>query len=98
MSAEEDLEQYEAEAELQLYEEYKAVLPMFKYVVETDRRVYLANEVTLKPHSNSDGIWNEIDIKDAWVWDMYRSQRFVQSVHVITMKDINVESLPETDL
>ena len=41
----EDLEQYEAEIELQLYKEYKDVAPMFSYVVETERRFYLANEV-----------------------------------------------------
>src|SRR3546814_6483107 len=39
----EDLERYEAEIELQLYKEYKDVAPMFSYVVETERRFYLAN-------------------------------------------------------
>lgn len=34
----EDLEKYEAEMELQLYKEYRDVLPMFKFVVETERR------------------------------------------------------------
>jgi hypothetical protein len=42
----EDLERYESEIELQLYQEYKAVVPTFSYVVETERRFYLANEVT----------------------------------------------------
>ena len=41
----EDLERYEAEIELQLYKEYKDVAPMFTFVVETERRFYLANEV-----------------------------------------------------
>ncbi len=41
MSAE-DLERYEAEMELQLYQEYRDVLGMFQYVVETERRFYLA--------------------------------------------------------
>ncbi len=45
MSATEDLEEFEAEIELQLYKEYRDVLPMFRHVVETDRRFYLANEV-----------------------------------------------------
>ena len=43
----EDLERYETEIELQLYREYRDVLPMFQYVVETERRFYLANEVDL---------------------------------------------------
>jgi hypothetical protein len=29
--------------ELALYREYRDVLPMFRYVVETDRRFYLCN-------------------------------------------------------
>ena len=37
MSAE-DLERYETEIELALFQEYRAVLPMFRYVVETERR------------------------------------------------------------
>ena len=44
----EDLEKYEAEMELQLYKEYRDVLPMFKFVVETERRFYLANDVKVE--------------------------------------------------
>ena len=45
--SEEELERYEAEIELALVQEYRAVLPMFTYVVETERRFYLANEVSV---------------------------------------------------
>ena len=45
-----DLERYEAEIELQLYKEYKDVCPMFPYVVETERRFYLANDVERTVH------------------------------------------------
>ena len=47
MSAE-DLEQYESELELQLYKEYKDVVGIFTYAVETERRFYLCNAVDLK--------------------------------------------------
>jgi hypothetical protein len=94
----EDLERYEAEIELQLYKEYKDVSPMFSYVVETERRFYLANEVE-KHVRNEDGrTYVEIELRDAWVWDMYRTSRFVQSVHIVTFKDVNVEELPKKDL
>ncbi|MFM8908454.1 MAG: DUF2469 family protein, partial [Actinomycetota bacterium] len=43
-----DLEQYEAERELQLANEYQDVVKMFKYAVETDRRFYLANHVDVR--------------------------------------------------
>jgi hypothetical protein len=40
----------------------------------------------------------EIQLNDAWVWDMYRPARFVSSVRVVTFKDVNVEELPEKEL
>ena len=90
----EDLERYETELELQLYQEYKAVLPMFRYVVETERRFYLANDVNLDAKSEGGRTWFEIDLDDAWVWDMYRPARFVQKVRVVTFKDVNIEEVP----
>ncbi len=98
MAGPEDLERYETEIELQLYHEYKAVLPMFRYVVETERRFYLANEVEMNPEDGSGRPYLQIRLKDAWVWDMYRPARFVSNVTVVTFKDVNVEELPEKEL
>ena len=98
MSAEEDLDQFEAEIELALYQEYRAVLPMFKFVVETERRFYLANDVKVVPRERDGSTYFEVELGDAWVWDMYRPARFVSSVRVVTFKDVNVEALPEKDL
>ncbi|MFP5376822.1 MAG: DUF2469 domain-containing protein [Acidimicrobiia bacterium] len=97
MSAE-DLERYETEIELQLYQEYRAVLPMFRYVMETERRFYLANDVKMEARGDGGRTYLEIDLRDAWVWDMYRPARFVSSVRVVTFKDVNVEELPEKEL
>jgi hypothetical protein len=97
VSAEEDLDQYEAEIELALYQEYRAVLSMFRYVIETDRRFYLANEAKVTPVSNGGTTYFEVELTDAWVWDMYRSARFVPSVRVVSVKDVNIETLPEKD-
>jgi hypothetical protein len=94
----EDLERYEAEIELQLYKEYKDVAPMFSYVVETERRFYLANEVTKTVHETDGRTYVELQMKDAWVWDMYRTTRFVSSVNVVTFKDVNIEELPTKEL
>ena len=52
MSAE-DLERYETELELQLYREYKDIARQFSYVVETERRFYLANAVDLEVRNAS---------------------------------------------
>ena len=94
----EDLENYEAEIELQLYREYKDVQPMFSYVVETERRFYLANEVTTTVHGEGNRTFIELQLRDAWVWDMYRQTRFVSSVRIMTFKDVNVEELPRKEL
>jgi hypothetical protein len=94
----EDLERYEAEIELQLYKEYKDVCPMFSFVVETERRFYLANEVHQKVRTEGDRTYVELELRDAWVWDMYRTSRFVQSVKIVTFRDVNVEELPPKEM
>jgi hypothetical protein len=97
MSAE-DLERYETEIELQLYREYRDVLPMFSYVVETERRFYLANGVKMEVRADNGTVFFELELTDAWVWDMYRPARFVANVHVVTVKDVNIEELAGKDL
>jgi hypothetical protein len=94
----EDLEQYEAEMELALYREYRDVVSIFKYVVETDRRFYLCNTVDVKARSESGDVFFEVTMSDAWVWDMYRPARFARNVKVLTFKDVNVEELAQSDL
>ncbi len=98
MSSEEDLERYEAEIELMLYREYRDVCSMFSYVIETERRFYLANEVVTKVHGEGGTSWVELELRDAWVWDMYRHSRFVNSVRVVTFRDVNVEELPKKEV
>jgi len=97
MSAE-DLENYETEMELQLYREYRDVVGLFAYVVETERRFYLANQVDLQVRSAGGEVFFEVTLSDAWVWDVYRPARFVKSVRVVTFKDVNVEELAKSDL
>lgn len=90
---EEGLERYESEVELQIYKEYRDVLPLFKYVVETERRFYLANKVDLSQRSVDGSVFFEILLEDAWVWDMYRPARFLQRVRVLSFRDVNIEEL-----
>ncbi len=98
MSAE-DLEKYETEMELQLYREYRDVVGLFGYVVETERRFYLTNAVEVTPRSTDGGdVYFEVTMSDAWVWDMYRPARFVKQVRVLTFKDVNVEELDKPEL
>ncbi|MCU1452703.1 MAG: hypothetical protein JWN46_849 [Acidimicrobiales bacterium] len=95
-----DLGRYEAEIEHQLFKEYRDVSPTFHYVVETERRFYLANSVERTVHAGPGRTYVELELKDAWVWDMYRQTktRFVSSVRIVTFKDVNIEELPRGDL
>ena len=93
-----DLDNYEAERELQLAQEYQDVAAMFRYAVETERRFYLANSVQVTQVADAARPLIEVVLTDAWVWDMYRKTRFVPKVRVLTFKDVNVEELPPADL
>lgn len=97
MSAE-DLENYETELELALYKEYRDVLPMFNYVVETERRFYLANAVETVVKNEDGRTYFELTLNDAWVWDLYRSARFLSNVKVVTFRDVNIEEIAGKDM
>ncbi|MEZ5273913.1 MAG: DUF2469 family protein [Ilumatobacteraceae bacterium] len=97
MSAD-DLENFEAERELQLAHEYQDVAGMFRYAVETERRFYLANDVKVTVTGEASRPVIEVELTDAWVWDMYRKTRFIPRVRVLTFKDVNVEELPPQEL
>ncbi|MGD0852404.1 MAG: DUF2469 family protein [Acidimicrobiales bacterium] len=95
---EEELDDYESTLELALVQEYKAVVGTFNFAVETDRRFYLANEVAIEVRSTGSPTLLEVTLSDAWVWDMYRTARFVPSVRVLTFRDVNIEKLPKEEL
>ena len=62
MSAE-DLEKYETEMELQLYREYRDIVGLFTYVVETERRFYLTNEVELNVRTADGEVYFEVTMQ-----------------------------------
>ena len=96
---EDEFEDYDREVELALYREYRDVVSQFRYVVETERRFYLTNDVDLKVRAADNGeVFFEVTMHDAWVWDMYRPARFVKNVRVVTFKDVNIEELAKSDL
>lgn len=94
----EDIENYENKLELELFREYRDVVGLFNYVVETERRFYLANKVDVQARPMGQDVFFELTLTDAWVWDIYRSSRFIKSVRVITFKDVNVEELSKPEI
>ena len=63
MSAE-DLDNYETDAELALYREYRDVIKLFTYVVETERRFYLANKVDFNVRSAGQDVYFDVQHKE----------------------------------
>ena len=92
-----DIEGYENDLELDLFREYRDVINLFSYVVETERR-FLCNQVDVQVHPVGNDVFFELRLQDAWVWDIYRSSRFVKSVRIMTFKDINIEELSKSEL
>ena len=88
---EDEFEDYEREVELALFREYRDIVGQFRFVVETERRFYLANEVELERRDAGTDFYFELTMNDVWVWDVYRADRFVKSVRVLTFKDVNVD-------
>lgn len=94
----EDYEDYDREVELALYREYRDVVGQFRYVIETERRFYLANSVDYRRIDTDHDFYFELTMDDVWVWDVYRNDRFVKSVRVLTFKDVNIEELSAREL
>ena len=89
-----DIEAYENEQQLELYHEYRDVVGLFNFVVETERRFYLANYADVQMHQSAAGdIYFEVDMVDVWVWVIYRTSRIVKRVRVVTLEDVTVEEL-----
>src|SRR4028118_2216828 len=64
----EDLEKYETEMELQLYREYRDIVRQFTYVVETERRFYLANSVDLQGREAGAEVYFHLQLSDGSRW------------------------------
>ena len=97
MSAEE-LERKETELELNLYESYADLVHAYRYIIHTDRRMYLANSHDLKVCTNEAGdVYFDLTITDAWVWDLYGQARFIKHARILTFKDVNIEELIQPD-
>ena len=90
---ENEYDELDRKAELALMSEFKDVLGTFKYLVETERRLYLANEVDFRRIDTPTDFYFDLQLADVWVWDMNRQDRFIKQVKIRTFKDVNIEEL-----
>jgi hypothetical protein len=58
----------------------------------------LANHVDLEVREANGSVFFQVEMRDAWVWDMFRPARFLEHVKVLTFRDVNVEELVKQEL
>ena len=72
MSHLDELDEFEAELELQLKREYTAVFGLFRYCVLTQDATYLCNKLDLAQVSQPNYPFFHLKMEDVWVWDKNR--------------------------
>lgn len=93
MSHLDDLDEFEAELELQLRREYTAVFSMFRFCVLTQDATYLCNKLDLKVTPQASYPFFHLQLEDVWVWDKNRPSRIIPRTEVYTSGDVTVEEL-----
>jgi hypothetical protein len=93
MSHLDELDDFEAELELQLRREYTAVFGMFRYCVLTQDATYLCNQLELTVDPRPAYPFHHLKMEDVWVWDKNRPTRIIPRTEVYTTGDVTVEEL-----
>lgn len=93
MSHADDLEEYDAELELQLKREYNDVFSLFRFCVMTQDATYLCNELRREVSVEPSYPLFHIVMDDVWVWDKNRPTRIIPHVEIHTSQDVFVEVL-----
>jgi hypothetical protein len=93
MDSIDELDIYEAEKRLALYNEYREAARIFTYYIETELRAYLANDVRVEPHPAEGGIYFKVTLTDVWIYEAERLNRFVPETVIYSMGDVHVQRL-----
>ncbi|MDO9107814.1 MAG: DUF2469 family protein [Coriobacteriia bacterium] len=97
MDSIDELDMYEAEKRLALYNEYRDAARVFTYYIETELRAYLANEVTVEPMSGPGGVYFKVMLTDVWIYEAERQNRFVPDTLIYSVNDVHVQRLKADD-
>jgi len=89
----EELDEYDAEAELRLKREYADVFPLFRYCVLTQETTYLCNLVERDVIPQASYPVFHVTMEDVWVWDKNRPSRIIPKVEIHTTHDLTIETL-----
>ncbi len=93
MDSIDELDMYEAEKRLALYNEYRDAIRVFGYYVETELRAYLCNGVDVEPVCAPGGTYFKVTLTDTWIYEAERPQRFVPEVVIYEVGPVHVQKL-----
>jgi uncharacterized protein DUF2469 len=93
MSHIDELDEFEADLELQLKKEYSAVFGLFRYCVLTQDNIYLCNRLELDARPQPSYPFFHVKMEDVWVWDKNRPTRMIPRTEIYTSSDVTVEEL-----
>ncbi|HEY3318477.1 MAG TPA: DUF2469 family protein [Coriobacteriia bacterium] len=96
MDSIDELDMFEAERRLALYNEYRDAARVFEYYIETELRAYLANEAIVEPVGGSGGgAYFKVTLRDVWIYEAERLNRFVPEVVIYSVNDVHVQRLKD---
>lgn len=93
MDSIDQLDMFEADRRLALYNEYKDAARVFTYYVETELRAYLANHVDVEPINGSGGLYFKVILRDVWIFEAERTNRFIPEAVIYSVNDVHVQTL-----
>lgn len=93
MDSIDELDMYEAEKRLALYNEYREAIRIFQYYVETELRAYLCNDVDVEAVPAPGGTYFKVTLADTWIYEAERPQRFVPEVVIYEVGPVHVQRL-----
>lgn len=93
MDSIDELDMFEAERRMALYNEYRDAARVFTYYVETELRAYLANGVEVQPVNGPGGAYFMVKLTDVWIYEAERMNRFVPEAVIYSVNDVHVQKL-----
>jgi hypothetical protein len=93
MDSIDELDMFEAERRLALYNEYRDAARVFTYYIETELRAYLANGVDVEPVTGPGGTYFKVTLTDVWIYEAERLNRFVPETIIYSVNDVHVQML-----
>lgn len=97
MDSIDELDMFEAERRLALYNEYREAARIFQYYIETELRAYLANGADVEPVVGPAGAYFKVTLRDVWIYEAERMNRFVPEVVIYSVNDVHVQRLKDDE-